>query len=223
MTREPGPLTGKAPSRTANGSVESTTRHPAIKQFVLLLALGTGVPAHGARQPESPSTEDQTAMATEAEAAARRLGSALKAELEAALRSSGTVAALGTCRIKAIEIAARISAETGMQVSRTSLKPRNPYNAPNEWQHRVLRTFETRNAAGEDPATLNYSTVVDEEFRFMKAIPTAPVCLACHGDQLMPEVSARLAELYPHDQATGFRVGDLRGAFVILRRLATKP
>jgi hypothetical protein len=34
-------------------------------------------------------------------------------------------------------------------------------------------------------------------------------------DQLSPEVRAALAEQYPDDQATGFEVGDLRGAFIV--------
>ena len=38
---------------------------------------------------------------------------------------------------------------------------------------------------------------------------------ACHGGTLDPEVTAKLKELYPQDAATGFKVGDLRGAFTI--------
>mgnify|MGYP003340573505 CR=1 FL=1 len=53
----------------------------------------------------------------------------------------------------------------------------------------------------------------------MKAIPTAEICTTCHGVSLKPEVSARLQQLYPADQATGFAVGDLRGAFTLSERL----
>jgi hypothetical protein len=41
------------------------------------------------------------------------------------------------------------------------------------------------------------------------------MCLGCHGKNIAPEVQAKLDELYPEDQATGFSEGDLRGAFVI--------
>jgi hypothetical protein len=34
------------------------------------------------------------------------------------------------------------------------------------------------------------------------------------------EVNERLAELYPEDTATGYAVGDLRGAFVVTRDLS---
>ncbi|QXP83903.1 DUF3365 domain-containing protein [Methylococcus sp. Mc7] len=171
----------------------------------------------------SPAHADeinQTALAADAQAAAQALGGALKAELEAALQAGGPVEALGVCQIKAPAIAERISAEKALKVSRTSLKPRNPQNAPNAWQTKVLRDFEARKAAGEDPAKLVYSEVADQEFRYMKAIPTAPVCLTCHGEQLAPAVSAKLAELYPQDRATGYREGDLRGAFVVVKDLS---
>ena len=56
-------------------------------------------------------------------------------------------------------------------------------------------------------------------FRYMKAIPTGSLCLACHGDKLDPEVDAKLKALYPNDTARGFKEGDLRGAFTIAKPL----
>ena len=60
----------------------------------------------------------------------------------------------------------------------------------------------------------------EKEFRFMKAIPAGPVCLACHGTELSPEVSQVLAELYPQDRARGYSPGDIRGAFVVTHRIS---
>lgn len=39
-------------------------------------------------------------------------------------------------------------------------------------------------------------------------------CLACHGpaDGLAPEIRAKLTAAYPQDPATGYALGDLRGA-----------
>ena len=164
---------------------------------------------------------DKAALVEQAKAAVQALGGALKAELEAAMKTGGPVAALSVCQIKAPELAKAISDEQGMAVKRVSLKNRNPVmGAANEWQTNVLNDFETRKAAGEDPATLAYAEVVDHEFRFMKAIPTAAVCLGCHGTNLSPAVTAKLTELYPQDQAVGYKEGDLRGAFVVVKNLA---
>ena len=83
----------------------------------------------------------------------------------------------------------------------------------------MLEDFEQQKAAGKDISSLAWSETVEvdgkQEFRFMKAIPTAPVCLNCHGTDLSPDVSRILADLYPMDRATGYREGDIRGAFVV--------
>ena len=171
-----------------------------------------------AAEPASPV--DKAALTEQAKAAVQALGGALKGELEAAMKTGGPVAAMSVCQIKAPELAKAISAEQGMAVKRVSLKNRNPVmGAANAWQTKVLNDFETRKAAGEDPATLAYAEVVDHQFRFMKAIPTAAVCLGCHGTNLSPAVTAKLAELYPQDKATGYKEGDLRGAFVVVKNL----
>jgi hypothetical protein len=67
---------------------------------------------------------------------------------------------------------------------------------------------------------LSYAKVVGNEFRFMKAIPIEGVCLGCHGDAIGPAIKSKLSELYPQDLATGYREGDLRGAFVVVQKLA---
>jgi hypothetical protein len=87
----------------------------------------------------------------------------------------------------------------------------------------VLEDFERRKAAGEAAKTLDYAAfeLLDGQrvFRYMKAIPTAEVCLNCHGRSLAAPVAARLDELYPHDTARGFSTGDIRGAFTIVQPL----
>lgn len=157
--------------------------------------------------------------------AMKALGSSLKAELKTAMEQGGPVQALDVCHTKAPELAAMVSADQGdgTMVGRTSLKHRNPNNAPLEWQATVLKDFETRKQAGEDPNSIEFSEVAsvdgNKEFRYMKAIPTGEVCLKCHGGEIDPMVKDRINSLYPEDQATGFRLGDIRGAFVVTKPL----
>ena len=49
--------------------------------------------------------------------------------------------------------------------------------------------------------------------------PDVAPCVACHGDRdtLDPAIQAILNEQYPHDRATGYSPGDLRGAFSVKR------
>jgi hypothetical protein len=49
----------------------------------------------------------------------------------------------------------------------------------------------------------------------MKPIPTTGLCLTCHGETLADEVSNKVKVLYPHDNATGFSLGDIRAAFTL--------
>ena len=69
----------------------------------------------------------------------------------------------------------------------------------------------------------NWPRVRDGGARFMAPIMTGPLCLTCHGAQLSPAVKAALAKDYPGDQATGFKAGDLRGAFSIVWPAHTAP
>ena len=162
---------------------------------------------------------DAAALTNEAKAAVKALGGKLKAELQGSMKAGGPVATMVMCNSVAPEISQQVSKDKGMKVSRVSLKNRNPANAANEWQLQVLKEFESRKQAGESPSGLVYSEIVGNQFRFMKAIPTAPVCLKCHGEKLAPAVEAKLRELYPQDKATGYKEGDIRGAFVVVKDL----
>ena len=147
----------------------------------------------------------------------------LKGELQAAVSSKGPAGAISVCRREAPAIAGRLSGANGWWVARTSLQVRNPANEPDAWEHGVLEYFEARRQAGEDPATLEYAEVVElgggRVFRYMKAIPTGPICVLCHGKNLDSSVQAELQRLYPQDKATGFAPGDIRGAFTLIRPL----
>ena len=163
--------------------------------------------------------DDLPQRMAKARAAAGDFGAQLLAGLQKAIDAGGPVNAIGVCTTLAPEIAAEKSAAAQMSIGRTSLKLRQPRNAPDAWEQRQLENFETRKAAGENPATIEVGEFTEKDgkpvFRYMKAIPTAPLCLSCHGAQIAPEVTTKLRELYPEDRATGFAQGDLRGAFTI--------
>ena len=39
------------------------------------------------------------------------------------------------------------------------------------------------------------------------------------GSNVQPEIKAEILRLYPDDEATGFKAGDLRGAFTVTQKL----
>lgn len=157
--------------------------------------------------------------------AVKELQTTLVGELQAAMKAGGPTNAIEVCNTKASAIATELSNKNGLQIGRTSLKIRNPKNAPDAWETKVMKEFEARKAKGEDPAALEHSEVVTDggkkTFRYMKALPVAQgmPCPVCHGVELKPEVRAKLQQLYPQDKATGFKVGDLRGAVTIKQPL----
>lgn len=138
--------------------------------------------------------------------------------VKGAMQAGGPAKAVEACQTLAPEIANQHS-QQAWSVGRTALKVRNPENAPDEWERKVLEEFTARAAAGESLAEMTRTEVVDGQFRMMKAIPTGEPCLACHGKDIKPELAALIDQRYPTDQARGFSLGELRGAFTLSRPL----
>lgn len=155
----------------------------------------------------------------EARSLVKAFGSDLKQVLKTSMKSAGPIKALEVCNIQAKPIAMKNSSLSGWNIARTSLKVRNKSNAPDDWELNTLRQFEKRKIAGENLKTMEYSeTVIEGDktvYRYMKPIPTAGLCVKCHGANLGKEVTQKVNSLYPNDQATGFKIGDIRGAFTL--------
>jgi len=159
----------------------------------------------------------------EAKAIVKEFATRLQGELQSALRAGGPVAAIEICQNEAPAIAEDLSQGSEWQVARTSLKTRNPNNAPDPWETEILEQFDARQAAGEDVLPMAHAEVVEtadgKRFRFMKAIPTQELCLTCHGRDIDTQVIEALDEAYPQDQARGFTMGQVRGAFTLSKPL----
>jgi len=142
----------------------------------------------------------------------------LQGTLKSALQEGGPVHAIATCQSQAPAITSAAGADN-WHLKRTSLKVRNPANRPDEWELKVLQQFEALKQQGQPLPALKHSEIIEKEgrrqYRYMSAIPTGPVCLTCHGNTIDTTVQAALNDKYPQDQATGFAVGDLRGAFSV--------
>jgi hypothetical protein len=172
------------------------------------------MPAMGACQGPSPQAVD--ARLATGRSLAQQFGAELKNALQQALTEKGPVAAIAVCKLEAPRIAARLSAESGASVARTSLRVRNAANAALPWQRAVLESFETRLIAGGKAEDIEHFEVQpDGGARYLKPIVTQPLCLVCHGESIAPELRASIGANYPSDTATGFKAGDLRGAFSI--------
>jgi hypothetical protein len=137
----------------------------------------------------------------------------LRAALLGTMREKGPVAAMEYCNVNAYPLTA-LYAQNGISVKRTSEKSRNPGNAPDSLEMTVLKEFTLgRTGQRELKDTVLFS---GDAIHYFKPILLQSVCRTCHGDpssDIPPLVLDEIKKRYPADQATGFKEGDLRGAW----------
>lgn len=191
-----------------------------MKKVVTLLSIVAGVVA------VMPAWAQEDKLLAQARSIATEIPPKLLAVLQEEMAKGGPEGAMGVCREKAPQMAKAASEKTGWNIRRVSLKNRNPNATPDAWETAALQEFDQRKAAGAVPATLEKGEVVvgDDNvrtYRYIKALPTQTLCVSCHGnpEHFSQGFKAKLHELYPHDKATGYAPGDIRGAITLKRAL----
>lgn len=156
----------------------------------------------------------------QASAIAQEFAGLLKPKLKAAMVAGGPTKAIEVCAAVAPAIADSLSEQSGWNVKRVSLKSRNASRAvPDEWERAVLIEFNRRNSAGEAAASISFGETVGDQYRYMQAQGVETMCLTCHGKGLSDEVQETLHQYYPDDWATGYSLGEVRGAISLSRPL----
>lgn len=172
---------------------------------------------------EPASKADENTLAQEARSITKEYATALKRTLQATIMTSGPASAIRTCNVHAPGISAQTAQLTGWEVQRTSEKIRNPNNRPDIWERSVLNNFKKRLQKGTPVSKLEHYEIVTENgqpvFRYMKGIAVQNLCLNCHGPHVSGPVKEAIGNLFPTDQAIGYREGDLRGAFSLKKKL----
>lgn len=145
------------------------------------------------------------------------LGGTLKKQLAEA----GAESAIGVCKQVAPALANEYS-KNGRVVKRVSLNTRNVMQGtPDEWEKSMLENFEHQQQQGLPVSDMEVSQEINGPdgrwYRYMKAIPTQPLCLQCHGkpSDITEDVRKLLLKEYPQDKAVGYAVGQIRGAVSI--------
>ena len=185
----------------------------ALTQALLLPGCDGGGPA--ADRPPAPDS----ATIARARLAADALGRDLMPLLLGALERGGPAAAVAFCADSAQARTARHQ-RAGIDVRRVGTRVRNPANEPDS----VERAFLDQLALALEPGSLPQEIVTvipaaagSYQLQYVRPIVVAQPCLICHGDPTAfdPAVTRLLAERYPQDAATGYRVGDLRGGITV--------
>lgn len=176
-----------------------------------------------ARPPEATVVAPDSTTLAEMRGAAGGLAGGLVGALTAALARGGPDSAIAFCADSAQVLTARAQRE-GVTVRRIGTRVRNPANQPDSVERRLLEHLAAERSAGR-PLPADTVIVVagagGSELRLVRPILIAEGCLACHGDPatMSPGVRQTLAARYPGDQAFGYRLGELRGAVVVAKRI----
>lgn len=149
-----------------------------------------------------------------AKAATQKLLTTLKGRLSSVMQAEGLTAAARVCASEAQQLTQGVAKDEGVVVARSSLNLRNPNNAGPDWVTTWLRAQNRRTAESVEPAAGIVTTADGSVARFIAPIGLEPLCLNCHGpkERIPSEIRGVLEEHYPHDEATGYAIGDLRGA-----------
>lgn len=127
------------------------------------------------------------------------------------ISENGAENALAFCNVNAIPLTQKLEAEYGVTIKRVSDKNRNPDNAANAKELKIIEQFKAQLAKKEE---LKATT---EEGVFYAPITTNAMCMQCHGSEkdIKSEVLAKIKSLYPEDKAIGYKENELRGLMVI--------
>ena len=169
--------------------------------IALVLTVATTVMAAETAPPEIVATK-----------AIGQLGQEMRKKLVDSMQKNGPAGSITVCAKDAPTIAARIENELGVTIKRTSLKVRNPRNAPDAKEQELLEFLAASSLASKQ-LTPGIKMFPNDPRRFYKVIMVEQVCLKCHGDAttMNEEVRKEVRGTYPDDKAIGYNAGDLRG------------
>lgn len=176
--------------------------------------------------PPAPLTDDLRQLALErGRAIASETFGLLSSNLLAAIQSGGVSNALPFCSLAASPLTAGMASKHGVTLRRVTHKPRHPTARANATELAVIQSFQSAltasasvyNASNPPPPLVTNLGPGRAAF-FAPIILNRELCLKCHGEpgkDIQTTDLDVIRRLYPADEATGFRLGDLRGAWRI--------
>lgn len=144
---------------------------------------------------------------------------ALSSQLEIAMNSGGVEQAMWFCNAVALPLTDSLSKQYGAVIKRTSLKLRNPQNAPDSMETTMLKIYLQMSRMRNPVMVPKILEKNDTEIQFFAPIVIKEeACLKCHGiiGQTMKEEDyAIIKKHYPNDKAIDYRMGKFRGMWSI--------
>ena len=153
-----------------------------------------------------------------AKKAIQTVGGKLKHTLGQKVKKGGFENAALFCSKEATSLAKEASSSLpkGVSIKRITNKPRNSNNQATKEQILVLQELENKQKLGKMPKML-VKKISQNHYQVYKPLVIGKKCLNCHGDNsnLNQNAFKIISENYPDDKATNYKLGQLRGAFLV--------
>lgn len=169
---------------------------------------------------ESNLSDEQVKQYTEqGKKIAQESFKALSGQLKTAMKAGGVEAAVGFCNAVARPLTDSLSTQHGALIKRTSLKLRNPQNAPDSMELKMLKIYLQMSRMRNPIMVPKILEKNKNEMQFFAPIIIkSETCLKCHGiiGQTMKEEDyAIIKQHYPDDEAIDYRMDKFRGMWSI--------
>ena len=166
---------------------------------------------------QRPERFDAAAVRSEGKTIVANAASLLSSNLMHAITHGGITNAIGFCSIHALPLTESSARDRAVLLRRVSTRTRNAENAPDGIEQRIIEQYECELKHGSMPAPL--VEVYQDEARYFEPIVLVnALCLSCHGDptsQIRPQTLDLIQKFYPNDEATGFKLNELRGIWSV--------
>lgn len=136
--------------------------------------------------------------------------------LVTAIQDRGTEGAIEFCSTRAIQITDSMSTVLGGRIKRVAERNRNPVNSVSADELSYIQEINASLLRKENLKPQLKETA--ETYTAYYPILTEQLCLQCHGDKkadIKPPTLSTINRLYPGDKATGYKLNELRGIWVI--------
>jgi hypothetical protein len=191
------------------------TKALVISTLVASALLTTTLSAKEGKKKKAPEYKQEKKLAKKT---IKGLLGNFKKNFKKAMKKGGPVGAVNFCADKAEEITQNYNKTLkNVSIKRVTLNPRNEKNLAKDSEAKILNSLKTLQANGVALPKMLVQKRDDKNIRVIKPITLKPMCATCHGtdDKLNPKAKEAIKAKYPNDKATGYKVGDLRGAFIV--------
>ena len=160
------------------------------------------------------SPEEQAQYTRKGQDITKEVGLIMTSALSKSLNDGGVARAAQYCSYIAIPLVDTLAVKHGVQIRRTSSKLRNAKNdTPTERELAVLEQYARQKEAGQELQPL-VEAIDPNTVAYYQPIIIQPMCLNCHGvvgETLTEDNNNIIKYMYPKDEATGYKLDDLRG------------